>query len=137
VCLQKIEQWVLHLPKTLWELGDTDIPCTEVIHVLPHLLDRINHEPQVILRFLLRLFQRGSPLAHSNASVSYVIKLDDNLSTRCALGRRTALRPSGSILHNNTPCAWLITWAIQEARGPSSSAARFGCGGYYHNMCAY
>jgi pre-rRNA-processing protein IPI1 len=31
-CLQKIGQWVLHLPKTLWELGDTDIPCTEVVH---------------------------------------------------------------------------------------------------------
>jgi len=48
-CLQKIEQWVLHLPKTLWELGDTDVPCTEVI-----------------LRFLLRLFQRHSPLANTN-----------------------------------------------------------------------
>ncbi|KAH9966572.1 hypothetical protein BC827DRAFT_1124143 [Russula dissimulans] len=51
-CLQKIEQWVLHLPKTLWELGDTNIPCMEVI-----------------LRFLLRLFQRRSPLAQPNASI--------------------------------------------------------------------
>ncbi|KAI9510266.1 hypothetical protein F5148DRAFT_1274880 [Russula earlei] len=29
-CLQKFEQWILHLPKTLWELGDTDISCTEI-----------------------------------------------------------------------------------------------------------
>ncbi|KAN0123950.1 hypothetical protein V8E52_002440 [Russula decolorans] len=57
-CLQKIEQWVLHLPKTLWELGDTDVPCTEVI-----------------LHFLLRLFQRRSTLAHSNVGAQLCARL--------------------------------------------------------------
>jgi len=57
-CLQKIEQWVLNLPKTLWELGDTDIPCTEVI-----------------LRFLLRLFQRRSPLAQADISAQLCARL--------------------------------------------------------------
>ncbi|KAH9001362.1 hypothetical protein EDB92DRAFT_1788313 [Lactarius akahatsu] len=50
---QKFEEWVVDLPKTLWELGGTNIPCTEVI-----------------LRFLLRLFQRRSPIGNTNASVA-------------------------------------------------------------------
>ncbi|KAH9063528.1 hypothetical protein EDB87DRAFT_1673571 [Lactarius vividus] len=51
--LQKFEDWVIDLPKTLWELGGTNLPCTEVI-----------------LRFLLRLFQRRSPIGNTNASVA-------------------------------------------------------------------
>ena len=29
--LQKFEEWVINLPKTLWELGGTNLPCTEVV----------------------------------------------------------------------------------------------------------
>jgi len=57
-CLQKAEQWVLHLPKILWELGDTDVTCTEVI-----------------LRFLLRLFQRHSPLAQTDVGAQLCARL--------------------------------------------------------------
>jgi pre-rRNA-processing protein IPI1 len=57
-CLQKIEQWRLHLPKTLWELGDTNISCTEVI-----------------LRFLLRLFQRRSPLTQIDIGAQLCARL--------------------------------------------------------------
>ncbi|KAI0306660.1 hypothetical protein B0F90DRAFT_1623288 [Multifurca ochricompacta] len=57
-CLEKFKQWVTHLPKTLWELSDTDPQCTEVI-----------------LRFLLRLFQRRSPLAQSDASAFLCARL--------------------------------------------------------------
>ncbi|KII93209.1 hypothetical protein PLICRDRAFT_101004 [Plicaturopsis crispa FD-325 SS-3] len=46
--LQKFEEWVKHLPKTLWELGAKSVPVTEII-----------------LRFLLRLFQRKSCLVHA------------------------------------------------------------------------
>jgi len=41
----KLQEWILHLPKTLWELGASHLPTTETI-----------------LRFLLRLCQRGSAL---------------------------------------------------------------------------
>lgn len=40
-----LQEWLLHLPKTLWELGGASLPTTEAI-----------------LRFLLRLTQRKSPL---------------------------------------------------------------------------
>lgn len=40
---QKFTQWLLHLPKTLWELGSSNLPATETI-----------------LRVLLRLAQRRS-----------------------------------------------------------------------------
>ncbi|EMD42224.1 hypothetical protein CERSUDRAFT_110758 [Gelatoporia subvermispora B] len=42
----KLEEWILHLPRVLWELGGNQPPTTEVI-----------------LRFLLRLIQRRSRLA--------------------------------------------------------------------------
>ncbi|KAI9446545.1 hypothetical protein H4582DRAFT_2108197 [Lactarius indigo] len=56
--LQKFEEWVIDLPKTLWELGGTNLSCTEVI-----------------LRFLLRLFQRRSPIGNTNASVLVAAQL--------------------------------------------------------------
>ncbi|KAF9822049.1 hypothetical protein IEO21_00043 [Rhodonia placenta] len=40
-----LQEWLLHLPKTLWELGGASLPTTEAI-----------------LRLLLRLTQRKSPL---------------------------------------------------------------------------
>ena len=42
-----LEDWLLHLPKVLWELGSSNMSTTEVI-----------------LRFYLRLFQRESRLIH-------------------------------------------------------------------------
>ncbi|KAI0315863.1 hypothetical protein OF83DRAFT_1061342 [Amylostereum chailletii] len=54
---EKFEQWVLHMPKTLWEMGGNNIPTSETI-----------------LYFLLRLFQRRSSLTTS--------KLADQLVTR-------------------------------------------------------
>ncbi|KAI0256601.1 hypothetical protein BJV78DRAFT_292526 [Lactifluus subvellereus] len=56
--LRKFEQWVTNLPRTLWELGDTDTHCTEVI-----------------LRFLLRLFQRRSPLAQTDIAAQLCARL--------------------------------------------------------------
>lgn len=44
---KKFEEWVVHLPRVLWELGSSNLSTTEVI-----------------LRFLLRLFQRKSCLVH-------------------------------------------------------------------------
>jgi pre-rRNA-processing protein IPI1 len=35
--LQKIEEWVIDLPKTLWELGGTNISCAEVVALLSQL----------------------------------------------------------------------------------------------------
>lgn len=29
--VQKFEEWIIDLPKTLWELGGTNPPCTEVV----------------------------------------------------------------------------------------------------------
>ncbi|KAI9466113.1 hypothetical protein BJY52DRAFT_1182991 [Lactarius psammicola] len=56
--VQKFEEWIIDLPKNLWELGGTNPPCTEVI-----------------LRFLLRLFQRRSPIGNTNASVLVAAQL--------------------------------------------------------------
>ncbi|KAI0273534.1 hypothetical protein BC834DRAFT_921576 [Gloeopeniophorella convolvens] len=56
--LQKFEQWLVHLPKVVWELGDTNVPCVEVV-----------------LRFLLRLFQRRSPLARADVATQLCARL--------------------------------------------------------------
>lgn len=56
--LQKFEEWVIDLPKTLWELGGTNLPCTEVI-----------------LRFLLRLSQRRSPIGNTDVAVQLCARL--------------------------------------------------------------
>lgn len=45
--VKKFEEWLIHLPKVLWELGSNHPSTTEVI-----------------LRFLLRLCQRKSCLIH-------------------------------------------------------------------------
>jgi len=55
--LQKFEEWVIDLPKTLWELGSTNLPCSEVI-----------------LRFLLRLFQRRSPIGNTNVAARLCVR---------------------------------------------------------------
>ena len=46
-----LEDWLVHLPKVLWEIGSNNLSMTEVI-----------------LRFLLRLFQRKSCLVHQGVS---------------------------------------------------------------------
>lgn len=51
---KKFEDWVVHLPKALWELGSNNLSTTEII-----------------LRFLLRLFQRKSCLVHREVRQSY------------------------------------------------------------------
>jgi len=56
--LQKFEEWVIDLPKTLWELGSTNLPCAEVI-----------------LRFLLRLFQRRSPIGNTNVAAQLCARI--------------------------------------------------------------
>ncbi|KAH9981382.1 hypothetical protein BGW80DRAFT_1434558 [Lactifluus volemus] len=68
--LQKLEQWIMNLPRTLWELGDTDVPCTEVV-----VLALDNHQILMAMSqgnstLLLRLFQRRSPLAQTDASMA-------------------------------------------------------------------
>ena len=57
---------MLQLPKTLWELGASNLPTTEVrsrvvLCAITHIL-MTALVPEVILRFLLRLRQRGSSL---------------------------------------------------------------------------
>lgn len=63
---EKFGEWVVHLPKVLWELGSSNLSTTEVI-----------------LRFLLRLFQRKSCLVHEEVSPlhihSFIYSLTDNL----------------------------------------------------------
>lgn len=49
--LKIFEEWLSHLPKVLWELSSGYLPGTEVI-----------------LRFLLRLFQRKSALVNEEVS---------------------------------------------------------------------
>jgi len=94
--LQKFEEWVIDLPKTLWELGSTNLPCAEVI-----------------LRFLLRLFQRRSPIGNTNVAAQ-------------------TLRPYYSLLHYHTPNTRHITWPIHEARRPRCSTACARCCSHYH-----
>ncbi|KAM6498183.1 hypothetical protein JOM56_006131 [Amanita muscaria] len=54
----KFEQWLLHLPQVLWELGATNFPMTEVI-----------------LRTLLRLLQRKPRLLHGETATVLASKL--------------------------------------------------------------
>lgn len=49
--IEKFEEWILHLPKVLWELGSNNLFTTEVV-----------------LRFILRISQRKSHLAHPEVS---------------------------------------------------------------------
>jgi pre-rRNA-processing protein IPI1 len=51
---KKFEDWLVHLPKVLWELGSNNLLTTEVI-----------------LRFQLRLFQRKSCLVHQEVCQSH------------------------------------------------------------------
>ncbi|PCH33787.1 hypothetical protein WOLCODRAFT_135324 [Wolfiporia cocos MD-104 SS10] len=55
---KKLEEWLLHLPKTVWELGVGSLPTTETI-----------------LRLLLRLFQRRSRLLRDEVLVSLRARL--------------------------------------------------------------
>jgi len=52
---KKFDDWLVHLPKALWELESNNLSATEVI-----------------LRFLLRLFQRKSCLVHHEVCQSHV-----------------------------------------------------------------
>jgi pre-rRNA-processing protein IPI1 len=52
--VKKFEDWLLHLPKVLWELGSNNLSTIEAI-----------------LRFLLRLFQRKSCLIHQEVKHFY------------------------------------------------------------------
>lgn len=40
---QKLTEWLLHLPKTLWELGASNLPATEVRVTLPQGLGVLTH----------------------------------------------------------------------------------------------
>ncbi|KZP31318.1 hypothetical protein FIBSPDRAFT_945334 [Athelia psychrophila] len=51
--VKKFEDWIVHLPKVLWELGDKNLSTTEAV-----------------LRFLLRLLQRKSCLVNSETIAS-------------------------------------------------------------------
>ncbi|KAH9950477.1 hypothetical protein B0H21DRAFT_723497 [Amylocystis lapponica] len=55
----RLEEWVLHLPKTLWELGASNLPARRY----------------AILRFLLRLCQRRSPLLRPETLASLRTRL--------------------------------------------------------------
>jgi hypothetical protein len=58
--LQKLEQWIMNLPRTLWELGDTDVPCTEVV-----VLALDNHQ------ILMAMSQGNSTLSFAAISASF------------------------------------------------------------------
>ncbi|KAH9079321.1 hypothetical protein EDB83DRAFT_2503787 [Lactarius deliciosus] len=62
--LQKFEEWVVDLPKALWELGG-----------YKHPVHGGGTASLVILRFLLRLFQRRSPIGNTNASALVAAQL--------------------------------------------------------------
>ncbi|KAI0094749.1 hypothetical protein BDY19DRAFT_1038840 [Irpex rosettiformis] len=53
-----LEDWLIQLPKTIWELGSQNMNCTEII-----------------LHLLLRLIQRNSPLISHRISVSISARL--------------------------------------------------------------
>ncbi|KAF9452699.1 hypothetical protein P691DRAFT_180962 [Macrolepiota fuliginosa MF-IS2] len=55
---QQFEDWLVHLPQVLWEIGNNDLIATEVI-----------------LRFLLRLLQRQSPFVQPKAISSLGFRL--------------------------------------------------------------
>lgn len=60
--VKKFEDWIVHLPKVLWELGDKNLSTTEAV-----------------LRFLLRLLQRKSCLVNtevSDCANSFVHEID-------------------------------------------------------------
>ena len=59
---EKFREWLLHLPKTLWELGSSNLPATEVFAAYCPLGKPLISLSivQTILRVLLRLVQRRS-----------------------------------------------------------------------------
>ncbi|KAJ7103428.1 hypothetical protein B0H15DRAFT_812209 [Mycena belliarum] len=55
---EKVAEWLCHLPKCLWEIGSTNLAATEII-----------------LRFLINLCQRRSPLANAQTLGSLRLQL--------------------------------------------------------------
>ena len=94
---KKFEDWLVHLPKVLWELGSNNLSTTEVI-----------------FRFLLRLFQRKSCLVHQEASQSYIhfLSLIDLLFNTDHKINTVASSP---IFHHNTPIPGTTPWSICQA----------------------
>jgi hypothetical protein len=65
----KFRDFILHLPRVLWELGGTNLPTTEVNNqITPDVTERTELTVlfQIILLFLLRLFQRKTWLTDSD-----------------------------------------------------------------------
>ncbi|KAI0931972.1 hypothetical protein AcV5_004663 [Taiwanofungus camphoratus] len=98
----KLEEWVLSLPKTLWELGANNLSTTETI-----------------LRFLLRLHQRRSPLLREETLSSLRARLVPyfviNHATRGKLPGPFAKLPT-------SPLRGLVLDVMATICGPSSGS---------------
>ena len=79
--VRKFQEWLIHLPKILWELSADNLPLSEVIFVsflggaritfdtdIPSVLSSSLSPHQVIFRLLLRLSQRKSSLLDVSVS---------------------------------------------------------------------
>ena len=68
--MEQIKEWLVQLPKVLWEVGSGDPVLTEVrIGALRRGFGQIVHS-QTVLRLLLRIVQRRSQLFDMNVSSS-------------------------------------------------------------------